>query len=146
MRHKLLLLCLVFLSSCQNNSPYIEIEEDYNSIDYPPSFIEWNDLFNKDSDDYYIYVFSYDCYYCNQLKRKMICFYDQSRFPVYFCEYKKDSPINHNTEITVGESDINNVFIRGTPTLIYVKEKKIAFNVAGKAEVSEMINLHLKNE
>ena len=49
-------------------------------------------------------------------------------------------------EITVNKDKVEEVFIKGTPTLILIKDKSIAFNVAGKSEVSEMIDLHLKNK
>ena len=145
MTKKLFLSFLILLCSCSKNSP-IDETVDYETINYPESFIEWNDLLTLDYENYFVYVFSYDCYYCNQLKRKVVCFYEYSRFPVYFCEYSKSIPIGHNIESTVGAIDIENVFIQGTPTLILISEKSIAFNVAGKGEVSEMINLHLKNE
>ena len=145
MSKKLLISFLILLCGCSENSP-IDEKTDYVTIDYPESFIKWNDLLSFDHENYFIYVFSYDCYYCNQLKRKVVCFYEFSRFPVYFCEYSKNIPIGHDIENTVGADKIENVFIQGTPTLILINKKTVAFNVAGKAEVSEMINLQLKNE
>ena len=59
---------------------------------------------------------------------------------------EKDIPIAHDIENTFGKKEIDDVFIKGTPTLILVSDKSIAFNVAGKEAVSEMIDLHLKNE
>ena len=76
----------------------------------------------------------------------MVYFHKNCKFPVYFCEYTKSIPISHDIDSTIGKSEINDVFVKGTPTLILVSEKSIAFNVAGKEAVSEMIDLHLKNE
>ena len=137
---------LILLGSCAQNTSIQEQLEEI-TIEYPSSsLIKWSDLFCQDQLDYFIYVFAYDCYYCNELKSKVISFSDSSRFPVYFCEYEKSIPIGHNIESTVNKNKVEEVFIKGTPTLILVKDKSIAFNVAGKAEVSEMIDLHLKNE
>ena len=137
---------LILLGSCAENASIREPLEEI-TIEYPSSsLIKWSNLFYQDFPCYFIYVFSYDCYYCNELKSKVISFSDSSRFPVYFCEYEKSIPIGHNIEITINKDKVEEVFIKGTPTLILIKDKSIAFNVAGKSEVSEMIDLHLKNE
>ena len=137
---------LILLGSCTENASIQEPLEEI-TIEYPSSsLIKWSNLFYQDFSCYFIYVFSYDCYYCNELKSKVISFSDSSRFPVYFCEYEKSIPIGHNVESTINKDNVEEVFIKGTPTLILVKDKSIVFNAAGKAEVSEMIDLHLKNE
>ena len=146
MAKKHYLSLLILLGSCAENASIQEPLEEI-TIEYPSSsLIKWSNLFDQDSPDYFIYVFAYDCYYCNELKSKVISFSDSSRFPVYFCEYEKSIPIGHNIEITINKDKVEEVFIKGTPTLILIKDKSIAFNVAGKSEVSEMIDLHLKNE
>ena len=133
------------LISCKETAIETEIVEEI-TIDYPQSFIHWGDLFAQESDNYFVYVFSYDCYYCKQIKNKVICFHEVSKFPVYFCEYNKIIPLGRDIESTIGSNEIENVFIKGTPTLILISNETIAFNVAGKEAVIEMIDLYLKNE
>mgnify|MGYP003326849086 CR=1 FL=1 len=90
---------------------------------------------------------SMKCCLCwKQTKNKIIELYDYGIFPVYFCEYLKQIPIGHNTLNTVGKSKIDDIFIRGTPSLIYISENKVVFNVAGRSEVLDMIDLYLKIE
>jgi thioredoxin-related protein len=121
-------------------------EDNSSDVDYPENFILWENLFDKEDERYFVYVFAYDCYYCNETKRKVVCFYNYSEYPVYFCEYVKQIPIGHNVDKTLGANEVKDVFIRGTPSLLFINNGQIGFNVAGKAEVNEMIDLQLKNE
>ena len=145
MAKKVFLSFLALLTSCNEIVPESETIQEV-TIEYPSSFIQWSELFTQESNSYFIYVFAYDCYYCNLLKKKVICFHETCKFPVYFCEYTKSIPIAHDIDNTIGKNKIDDVFIKGTPTLILINEKSITFNVAGKEAVSEMIDLHLKNE
>ena len=138
-------ICLLLLVSCTTNPTYAE-ENISSDLEYPNDFILWENLFDKGLEKYYVYVFDYDCYYCNQTKNKIICFYEHSSYPVYFCEYSKNIPIGQNIDKTIDSIDVKDVFIKGTPSLLFISNGKVAFNVAGKAEVSEMIDLQLKNE
>ena len=138
-------LFLTLFSCCSSgNIDYQVIEEA--KIEYPDAFIQWQTLLAQECSSYYVYVFAYDCYYCNESKRKVICFYEHSEIPVYFCEYTKEIPIGHNTMKTIGSNNLEDIFIRGTPSLLYITDGCISFNVSGKQEVFEMIDLQLKNE
>lgn len=148
MRRILLFTLLLGLVSCSDSAELIdysnkEILEEV-TIEYPNSFIEWNTLLSQMDQNYFVYVFSYDCYYCKETKRRIICFHDNSPYPLYFVEYTKEIPIGHNTLNTIGKSDLVDVFIRGTPTLMLISEGAVSINVAGKEEVNEMIDLYLK--
>ena len=142
---KITLFLFPLLISCNSASP-LQVKDEPKMIEYPDSFIAWGGLFDKTEESYFVYIFAYDCYYCNELKSKVVDFYNKSQVHVYFCEYSKSIPIDHNIEATIGLSNIDNMFIKGTPTLILIKNKSVTFNVAGKADVSGMIDLHLKNE
>lgn len=149
MRRFLVFTFLLALSSCS-----VGPNEDYStgevleeiSIDYPDQFICWDDLFKQKEEIYFIYVFAYDCYHCKQTKKHILEFYERSEFTVYFVEYSKQIPIGHNTTNTLGKTELIDVFIRGTPSLIMINKGVISFNVAGKSEVNELIDLYLQNQ
>ena len=137
-----MLLC-VCLCSCAENSPSLEemkIEESFS--EYPNNFINWDEILSQQSKIYFVYVFSYDCYYCRQIKNRIISFSNSSEYSVYFVEYSKQIPIKNNLSITIGAKDIDNVFIKGTPSLLLIDDATVAINVGGKNEVCEILQLY----
>lgn len=141
------LFCVLLLSLNCCNSKTIEFSENqYEEIEYPDAFIEWRNLLIQEEEKYFVYVFSYDCFYCKETKRKVIDFYNVSPFPVYFCEYSKKIPIGHNITNTIGMNNIDDIYIKGTPTLLLISNSTIYFNVAGKEEVNDLIDLYIKNQ
>ncbi|MCQ2087381.1 MAG: thioredoxin family protein [Bacilli bacterium] len=142
-----ILLLMALISGCEAENTDYSSEEVLETLtsDYPDEFIEWKDLFNQKEESYFIYVFSYDCFYCKQTKMQILEFYEKSNYQLYFVEYTKEVPIGHNITNTLGKKEIKDVFIKGTPSLILINDGVIKINVAGKSEVCQMIDLYLKN-
>ena len=103
---KISLFLFPLLIGCNSTIPLQEKDEP-TMIEYPDSFIAWGGLFDKSEESYFVYIFAYDCYYCNELKSKVVNFYNKSQLHVYFCEYSKSIPIDHNIEATIGLNNIN---------------------------------------
>lgn len=145
---RFLILFSIILVSC---TPMVELDYSTDSaleelvVDYPNSFIEWGNLFLQEETSYFVYVFAYDCYYCKETKKNIISFAQNLEYKVYFVEYKKHIPIGNNVESTIGAKQIEDVFIRGTPTLMFFSNNELLLNVAGKSEVNELINLYSQN-
>ena len=147
MRKISLLLFLTLLVSCSE-----ELHIDYSTSEvleeptliYPNKFIGWDSLLTQKEENYFVYVFSYDCYYCKEMKKRILCFYDTCGLPMYFIEYSKVIPIGHNTSNTLGKSNIDDIFIKGTPTLFLINKGIVTFNMAGVSEVNQLIDLYLK--
>lgn len=145
MKKFFLILILIGVQACQKIDYSVSPIEESN-LSYPNAFINWHDLFNQDSKTYFVYVFAYDCYYCNETKTKIISFYNSCSYPVLFCEYLKQIPIQQNTQLTIGKATVEEVFIKGTPTLILINKGEVVINAAGKGEVCEIIDLYSKNQ
>lgn len=149
MRAKFIILFLLLTTSCD----FRKQEQDYSTnekldevcVDYPDNFILWNDLFNQNTEKYFVYVFSYDCYYCKEIKNDIVSFCNVSIAPVFLVEYTKSVTVDYKTDKTIGAKTIDNVFIRGTPTMIFIKDGEIKTNVAGKRNVLDFIDLN-KNQ
>ena len=62
--------------------------------------------------------------------------------PVYFVEFNEDIPVGKDVEKTIGLESIENLFIKGTPTLIMVEENKIKLNIGGVNNILETIVLY----
>ena len=130
--------CLLACCSCNSNTSFL-IEE--TNLEYPHQIIEWDELFSIREEKYYVYVYSLDCYYCKEIKQDVLEFYQTSENSIFFIEYSESIPIKNDIEKTIGERDICNLFIKGTPTLIEINKGSVNFNVAGKSKVIKMIDL-----
>lgn len=104
-------------------------------------FLLWDDLFSIQG-TYFVYVFSYTCLYCNMIHDDMINFAYNACNPVYFVEFNEDIPVGKDVEKTIGLESIENLFIKGTPTLIMVEENKIKLNIGGVNNILETIVLY----
>lgn len=137
-----LLISLFLFSSCTSNSFEHEnlgnIKD--NSLDYPLEKVSWKDVLNMEDKRYFAYVFSYDCYYCKEIKDDVLKFANSSVLKVYFIEYSKEITLGQYTENTIGKNTIEDIFIKGTPTLLLIENKRISLNVAGKTNVLETIS------
>lgn len=133
---------LLAIVGCSNSS----ITE---SLDYTPSFshdydevgerfITWESLFDINNDWYFVYVFSYTCGHCQNIKNEVIE-YSLNHDNFYFVEYSKDIPILATVEETINQTEIQYVGILGTPSLLEVYNKVLINNVAGEKEISKII-------
>lgn len=130
------------ISCCETQHQDVNIKME--ELEYPNNFISWVDVFSQTEDSYFVYVFSYDCYYCKQIKNKIITFCHNSDFPVYLVEYVKEIPVKNKISETIGMTRVDDLFIKGTPTLIFIYNQIVNINAAGIGEVSEIIELFSK--
>lgn len=139
-----LLTIVLFLCSCDVSKKTVECFQiaEESALDYPKDLIKWADLFKIDKEEYFVYVFSYDCFHCKEIKDKVMTFSSNCEIEVLFLEYSNVIPIRSNVSKTIGVSDLNEVYIKGTPTLILIKNGVIMLNVGGKAEVLSIISLY----
>ena len=125
-----------------SNTENIIIKEPNNYLDnMSNNFIKWGDVFSQKIERYLIYVFSYDCYFCNQTKECISKFMKSPNLPLYLVEYSKEIPIKSEIEKTIGVCSVDKLFIRGTPTLILINNGTVELNVAGKNDVCSTIEL-----
>ena len=144
MRYFLLFPFLFLLCSCSFKTNEIIVEDPpdsakLNEQNYPlDRFINWDDILSFEG-DYFVYVFSYRCFYCNQIKDLILTYYELSFFEFYFVEFVEEIPIDREIEKTIGVKDIDEVCIKGVPTLLEVKNKEIVGNYAGPKEIGDVI-------
>lgn len=132
----LVVLTLFSLVSCLDIEK--EDEYDYKLIDHLK--IEWKDLFSQSKLGYFVYIYQNHCFYCNELKDEIIPFSLKETYPTYFIEYSKEIPIGEDIESTLNKRSINEVFIKGVPTLLGIYNGEIDFNIAGLVEISDKLN------
>ena len=138
-------LPLIFvMCSCDPVSYEIEIEvpvEDnfQETKDYPlEKIISWDSILSLEG-EYFVYIFSYRCFYCNQIKDLILTYNEVSSFTFYFVEFVDEIPIKREIEDTIGLKEISEVFIKGVPSLLEVKNGEIIGNYAGSKEIADKI-------
>ena len=128
-----LLALMVGCTSKQNNASS-DSNESYELV-YAQRGIEWKDLLNQNCSDYYSYIYSLTCHYCNEIKGRVYEFCQGNA--VFFIEYQVGIvPLNSETKDFVGVDKIEDLYILGTPTLFHIKEKKIAECFIGANQIT----------
>lgn len=133
----------LLVSCCEHANLVKEEKNETNNNKDITSYkiIFWNDIFLQNDLKYFVYVFSYDCYFCNQTKECISKLNTCSMLPLYLIEFNKEIPIKYEIEKTIKATSNEDLFIRGTPTLILINNKKVELNVAGKNDVCSTIDL-----
>ena len=147
MNHKLpilpLLLVVVFASCSPAKSEQmsknafsgINIEE-YDSLDWPA-------LLKQKEDDYLVFFYSDTCAHCHEIIEDVQAFIEDEIVKTYLLNTKKTSvpvPINYDIEKTIGASNVDDVFIKGTPSLIEVEKGIVTANEAGSEKCLTFLN------
>ena len=143
MKKKLLpltFILLTLLSSCSIRNDSDLIYEDYNQLEEYQ--ITWRDLFSQSNSEYFVYIYSLSCLHCQNIKEEVISFVISEKYPTYLIEYTKDIPISNNVEDCIGSSSYVEVTIKGTPSLLQIKNGYLILNVAGSKEILSVLDYY----
>ena len=144
MKRALLLMVFTLLfGGCTKNikqTSQTSIEEmshyDYDVI--KEKIINWNDLFSVEKDHYNAYIYSKTCVHCNEIKQDIIS-YGLNHDDFYFIEYNKSIPVSESVDATIGKSNVEEISILGTPTLLTIENGILIKNIAGGKAILEAI-------
>ena len=143
MKKKLLSLTfilLTLLSSCSITNHSDLIYEDYNQLEEYQ--ITWRDLFSQSNSEYFVYIYSLSCLHCQNIKEEVISFVISEKYPTYLIEYTKDISISNNVEDCIGSSSYVDITIKGTPSLLQIKNGYLILNVAGSKEILSVLDYY----
>ncbi|MBR2507108.1 MAG: hypothetical protein IKB70_09495 [Bacilli bacterium] len=143
MKKKLLSLTFTFLtllSSCSITNDSDLIYEDYNQLEEYQ--ITWKDLFSQSNSEYFVYIYSLSCLHCQNIKEEIISFVISEKYPTYLIECTKDIPISNNIEDCIGSSSYVDVVIKGTPSLLQIKNGYLILNIAGSKEILSVLDYY----
>lgn len=147
-----LLLSLLFLSilgSCSpETKPSIKPEEnqveeeekkrEYSEISHLKIF--WKDIFNQEENHYYVYLYSLYCSHCNAIKNFMIESALTGNKKIYFIQASGEHVINEEKAKENNVDSLENLAIRGYPTLLELTNKIVTKNVAGESAIKLVVN------
>lgn len=137
------ILAISFLShSCNNENKFSSISEhEYSEVS--DKIIEFDACFAVNETDYYIYIFSPYCGHCRKIQNTIIEFSLRELFPIYFVYYIEEIKVTNDVFLTIGASSISELAILGVPTLIYIEDKIVKFNIAGAGQILKIIEPYL---
>lgn len=128
------LLALVVGCSPNNKNTSIISEESFDLVMASMS-IEWKDILCQNCNDYYVYVYSLTCHYCNSIKSEVYSFC--LRNAVFFVEYQQGVvPLGSEMKDFNGIANTDDLYILGTPTLFHIKEKIVNNCYIGANQIS----------
>ncbi len=143
MRTKLITLFLLFTSCSQSGDPIpvTFVEKDYSQ---GINHIVWDDIFNQDSEDYYVYFYSATCGHCASIKNEMINFNYSSPYEMYFLDCTNGAKYGPIKNIE-GISNLEDFYIFGTPFLAELKNRVIYKYYCGASEIRSFIYKNVYN-
>lgn len=120
----------IFLISCSvSDNSSTMVNYDYDMV--KNLHLDFENIFNVDKKEYYVYFYSKNCLHCLLLKNEIIPL-ALKKDNLYFVEYVDEIPIGSNVIDTIGATTIDEFFIIGTPTLIYINDKRVEINTTNE--------------
>lgn len=140
MKSRALLYLIPLLFSCGGASQEKSKEDIpiHNYSEVADRMIDWYSSLSQKDNKYYVYCYSNICKYCDEIKNEVIDISLKHKKNIYFC--------NSNIRIeeldpsaTIGMSNIEDLYIRGFPSLIEVNNAIVMNNTVGKSKVIEIL-------
>ena len=130
-----ILITAMFTSCAPSNSGQTSNNISSEDDIIQTSEIEWADVFKQEEDHYIVFFYSETCEHCHQIMGDVTAFAREDIVKTYFLNIKKGDaqiPINSDVEYTIGATKIEDLSIRGTPTIVEITDFTVTANVAGK--------------
>lgn len=131
----MMILLGIIPNSCSPKNE--KVDRDYS--DYENITISWENVFFAAKSQYFVYIFSETCGHCIAIKDDILTFADEEEFPIYLVQFSEDIPVTYSVEDTIGATNIENLSILGTPTLIEIDEGVVVKNVAGAGRIIPLL-------
>ena len=150
--YALILLCSL-LSSCDFLSNARVLKNDNESInddtrvsshsydEISDRKIYWNEVFKQQELNYFVYFYSLSCSHCEALKDDIIGYSLLSEEKMYFVESSPEVVIDENLSKNVEVDSLDQLGIKGYPTLLRIEEKKVVYNVAGIPLIKDALEM-----
>lgn len=134
-------LLLLSCSTSKENLAESSFTSAYDYLDVEDRFMAWSDLLIREG-NYYCYIFSQYCTHCENIKQAVISKALTTEY-FYFIAFQKDIiPIIADVGATIGRTDISQIGILGTPTIMEIDNHMVKCNEAGeKAVLSFLENI-----
>ena len=138
MKKLFLLLVPFLLFSCKNNKSGGQSESklDYSIV---TTHINWEDVFNQQELDYFVYFYSTTCAHCAAIKQDILSYYLEEKVTMYFVCVDNQGRFGKVSDLT-GICKIDDFYIFGTPFYVEIKNNKVYRYYAGATAIREIIS------
>ena len=138
-----LVLCLVALfpvSSCSFDrsndvvieNKEVEVERSYSEVkNYE---LLWDSMFDVESNNYYVYIYSITCSHCAEIKNYMIETAIE-RGDIYFLKATSKDQLTNDPKKAINAENPGDIWILGYPSLLLISNKKCVKNLAGNTQI-----------
>ena len=147
MNHKLRILPFMLTALFASCSPVESEQMSKNAFsEYKITIdnkINWADCLDQIESHYLVFCYSETCQHCHQIMGDVISFAEANILKMYFLNTKEQEvkiPLGNDIDLTIGISDVIDLFIAGTPSIIEVKERTVTANIAGKDDCLTFLN------
>ena len=128
-------------SSYPNQSTAISalINHDYNEINHLKIF--WSQIFLVESSNYYVYLYSLSCSHCAELKNPIIGYALSGVTTIYFVQESSSVVIDEKKAMSINVTNIEDLGIRGFPTLLLIENKTLINQYAGVTSIRNALHI-----
>lgn len=138
MKRILFIATMLLLSSCHETELPNE-ERVYDYKDVQDRFIEWKDVLAQEKENYFVYVFSYSCGHCKDIKQDILKKTIIDGWDIYYVEYTSDILIVDSNMPYIGITDYQKLGIIGTPTLFEISSGAVKDRFTGSKEIIDTL-------
>ena len=147
MNHKVRILPLLITAMFTSCSPARSEQMSKNAFsefkEYTHNEIFWPDCLKQFDSHYLVFFYSPTCSHCEEIMEDVQAFSSSNIVNLYYLNIKDQDekiPISNDIKMTIGVSDIVDLFIAGTPTILEVIDGQVNDNVAGKEACLTLLN------
>lgn len=102
--------------------------------------IYWSNIFTRKDDSYLVYIYSLTCSHCNAIKNDVIEFALTVNIPMYFITSSPEILIDQQLATKQNVNSLENLAIRGYPTLLYLVDHVVMINIAGEKGILDTLD------
>ena len=142
MTYRFLIASLALLAITVSCSPVVDTAKEKTNEDYKiiqEHQISWLDVLEQNESNYIVFIYSETCGYCHDMVDEIVGFASSGILPTYFVN-ASNNKVTISDDYEIGITDINNLSIKGTPSIIEVLDKMVIANVPGLDQCLTYLN------
>jgi len=142
MTYRFLVAPLAILAVTVSCSPVVDTANKKTNEDYKivqEHQISWPDILNQKENNYIVFIYSETCGYCHDMIDEIVDFATSDILVTYFVN-SSTSKATISEDYEIGITDINDLSIKGTPSIVEVLDKMVIANVPGLDQCLTYLN------
>lgn len=135
----LLSMSCLLLCACGKTKKNKTRTYEYDDEDVMKFVINWENIFDLEERDYFVYIYSKTCGYCKEIKQNVLEKVVKEEPKIYLVEYSEKIPIITDQKSIIGKQNYEEVGIVGTPTLFEIYNYVLVDNIVGSKAIIETL-------